>query len=69
MKKPKKTTTKDFLKMDLQMQSGSIWTDEKSNNLQKEKEYQPPKDQPGILAPDPVKYNGKEFPVHIPIIN
>ena len=37
MKKPKKTTTKDFLKMDLQMQSGSIWTDEKSK-LQKKKD-------------------------------
>lgn len=40
MKNPKKptekTTSEDFLKMDLQMQSGSIWTDEKSK-LQKKK--------------------------------
>ena len=61
MKKPKKTTTKDFLKMDLQMQSGSIWTDEKSK-LQKEKEYKTPHFPPMILSPDPVKYGDKEFP-------
>ena len=57
-----KTSSKDWLEMDLKAQSGAIWTDEKSNNLQKEKGYQPPKDQAGILAPDPVQYGGKEFP-------
>ena len=38
MKKPKKqsTTPKTWLKIDLEMQSGSIWTDEKSK-LQKQK--------------------------------
>ena len=38
MKKPKtqSTTPKTWLKMDLEMQSGSIWTDEKSK-LQKQK--------------------------------
>lgn len=36
MKKPEKTTAKDWLKMDLKAQSGSIWTDEKSK-LQKKK--------------------------------
>jgi hypothetical protein len=40
MKKSKqpaeKTTSQDFLKMDLEAQSGAIWTDEKSK-LQKKK--------------------------------
>ena len=40
MKKPEKTTAKDWLKMDLKAQSGSIWTDEKSE-LQKEKTVLP----------------------------
>ena len=43
------------------MQSGSIWTDEKSK-LQKEKEYKTPHFPPMILSPDPVKYGDKEFP-------
>lgn len=34
--KKKRTTTKNWLKMDLEGQSGAIWTDEKSE-LQKRK--------------------------------
>ncbi len=38
--KKKRTTTKNWLKMDLEGQSGAIWTDEKSE-LQKEKTVLP----------------------------
>lgn len=63
-KENEKTTAKDWLKMDLEMQSGAIWTAEKSK-LQKEKKIKPYKildSDPSILKPDPMKYNGKEIP-------
>ena len=65
-----KEWVKLMLEMDLQSQSGSIWTDEKSE-LQKEKKptaYQLPVFGSITLKPDPVYYNGKivnEFPPQI----
>lgn len=64
MENSKKTTAKDWLKMDLEMQSGAIWTAEKSK-LQKKKKIKPYKildSDPCILKPDPMKYGGKEIP-------
>ena len=70
----KKTNEQEWaelmLKMDLQSQSGSIWTDEKSE-LQKEKKptiYHRPDFGSMTLDPDPVYYNGKvvdRFPPQI----
>lgn len=60
MKKPEKTTTKDWLKMDLKAQSGAIWTDEKSK-LQKKNKYKI-SESAMVLKPDPIKYGGKEIP-------
>ena len=57
-KENEKTTAKTWLKMDLEMQSGSIWTDEKSG-LQKEKNYPAQNYKPHILKPDPIKYGDK----------
>ena len=56
-----KEWAKLMLEMDLQSQSGSIWTDEKSE-LQKEKTttiYQSPDFGSMTLDPDPVYYNGE----------
>lgn len=70
----KKTNEQEWaelmLKMDLQSQSGSIWTNEKSE-LQKEKKptiYQHPDFGSITLDPDPVYYNGEvvdRFPPQI----
>lgn len=70
----KKTNEQEWaelmLKMDLQSQSGSIWTDEKSE-LQKEKKptiYQHPDFGSITLDPDLVYYNGEvvdRFPPQI----
>lgn len=70
----KKTNEQEWaelmLKMDLQSQSGSIWTDEKSE-LQKEKKptiYQHPDFGSITLDPEPVYYNGEvvdRFPPQI----
>ena len=56
-----KEWAKLMLEMDLQSQSGSIWTDEKSE-LQKEEKrivYQLPDFGSISLKPNPVYYNGK----------
>lgn len=66
MKKPEKTTAKDWLKMDLKAQSGSIWTDEKSK-LQKKNKYKI-SESAMVLKPDPIKYGGKEIPEYSHII-
>ena len=69
-KNTEKEWAKLLLEMDLQSQSGSIWTDEKSE-LQKEKTttiYQSPDFGSMTLDPDPVYYNGKvvdRFPPQI----
>ena len=69
-KNTEKEWAKLMLEMDLQSQSGSIWTDEKSE-LQKEKTttiYQSPDFGSMTLDPDPVYYNGKvvdRFPPQI----
>ena len=60
-KNTEKEWAKLMLEMDLQSQSGSIWTDEKSE-LQKEKTttiYQSPDFGSMTLDPDPVYYNEK----------
>lgn len=71
MKKPKtnpeKTTTDDFLKMDLEAQSGSIWTDEISKANPKHKKYENNTIPPTILT-DPAFYNGKEITNEIPVL-
>ena len=64
-----KEWAKLMLEMDLKSQSGSIWTDEKSE-LQKEKKptiYQLPDYEPLILT-DPGYYNGKIVDFFLPTI-
>ena len=69
-KNTEKEWAKLMLEMDLQSQSGSIWTDEKSE-LQKEKTTticQSPDIGSMTLDPDPVYYNGEvvdRFPPQI----
>lgn len=57
------TTAKTWLKMDLEMQSGAIWTDDKdgSRDAEKEKNYSLPNSKPFILKPDSVKYGNIEI--------
>jgi hypothetical protein len=65
-----KEWAKLMLEMDLKSQSGSIWTDEKSE-LQKEKKttiYQRPDFGSITLDPDPVYYNGKVVDRFPPLI-
>ncbi|WP_312751101.1 hypothetical protein [Epilithonimonas hominis] len=60
-KATKKEWTKLMIEIDLQSQSGSIWTNEKSE-LQKEEKrvvYELPDFGSVSLKPDPVYYNGK----------
>ena len=63
MEKPKKETTsaETWLKMDLEMQSGAIWNDEKSNCRNKKKElktYELP-EEPNYIEFENGTYNGK----------
>ncbi|ROI12160.1 hypothetical protein EGH90_00325 [Kaistella haifensis] len=56
-KKKKTTNANDWLKMDLESQSGAIWINNESEKMQKkEKVYEIPELEPAILSPDPVKY-------------
>lgn len=57
---PEKSWAKTMLKLDLEIQSGAIWTDEKSQ-LQKEQKSD-------LLKPDPVYYNGHEIIDRIQIL-
>ena len=70
MKKPKtqSTTPKTWLKMDLEMQSGSIWTDEKSK-LQKKKsiDYELP-EEPNFIDVEIGTYDGKPIISRINIL-
>ena len=71
MKKPKtqSTTPKTWLKMDLEMQSGSIWTDEKSK-LQKQKkaiDYELP-EEPNFIDVEIGTYDGKPIISRINIL-
>ena len=59
----KKTTSEDFLKMDLEMQSGSIWTDEKKGT-----KYNIENEITASILTDPAFYNGKEITHEIPVI-
>ena len=62
MENPKeKTTAKTWLKMDLEMQSGAIWTDEKSGMQKKEKKYNVQPKKSMLLTPDPTKYGDNEI--------
>lgn len=54
-----KTTSQDFLEMDLKAQSGSIWTEEN----EKSKKYKHQNFKPIILKPDPVLYSVKDLEV------
>lgn len=63
MEKPKKETTsaETWLKMDLEMQSGAIWKDEKSNCRKKKKKiktYELP-EEPNYIEFENGTYNGK----------
>lgn len=58
----KKTTSEDFLKMDLEMQSGSIWTDEKKGTKYIDNTM------PASILTDLAFYNGKEVTHEIPVI-
>ena len=60
-KENEKTTAKTWLKMDLEMQSGAIWTDEKSGMQKKEKKYNVQPKKPMLLTPDPTKYGDMEI--------
>lgn len=51
-----KTTSQDFLEMDLKAQSGSIWTEEKAESTK----YNHQNFKSIILKPDPVLYAVKE---------
>lgn len=68
LEKEKTTNANTWLKMDLEMQSGSIWTDFKDGeNDDAEKEnpdvfYKMPIDKTLILDGDPMVYNGKIIP-------
>lgn len=62
-----KTSSDDFLKMDLEAQSGSIWTEEKTKGPKKEKKYVENNIPPSLLT-DPAFYNGKEITHEIPVI-
>lgn len=70
MEKPKKETTsaETWLKMDLEMQSGSIWTDEKSK-LQKKKsiDYELP-EEPNFIDVEIGTYDGKPIISRINIL-
>lgn len=54
---------KKMLELDLQAQSGAIWTEEKSglNAERKSKDYEVEDQDPVLLVPDSVCYNGKEI--------
>jgi hypothetical protein len=71
MKKPKKTiektTSDDFLKMDLDAQSSSIWTEEKKKGSKQKKKYDVKNIAPSILT-DPSFYNGKEITNEISVL-
>ena len=43
------------------MQSGAIWTDEKSGMQKKEKKYNVQPKKPMLLTPDPTKYGDMEI--------
>ena len=71
MEKPKKETTsaETWLKIDLEMQSGSIWTDEKSK-LQKQKKakaYELP-EEPNFIDIEIGTYDGKPIISRINIL-
>lgn len=64
----KKEWAKKMLELDLKAQSGAIWTEEKSNlNAErKSKDYEVEDQDPILLLPDSVFYNGKEDEYIIP---
>lgn len=65
---PKKVWAKKMLEVDLQAQSGAIWTEEKSglNAERKSKDYKVEDQYPVLLVPDSVFYNGKEVKCTMP---
>lgn len=59
----KKEWAKKMLELDLKAQSGAIWTEEKSNTNAERKimDYEVEDQDPVLLVPDSVCYNGKEI--------
>lgn len=60
---PKKEWAKKMLELDLKAHSGAIWTEEKSNTNAERKimVYEVEDQDPVLLVPDSVRYNGKEI--------